>query len=82
MMGSGVFLMTFSRDGHVEKAEVAQSTGYSILDSAALQAFQKWRAIKDPPFLQAKVPVTFTMTRVVDAGRWRLGQPELVGRRR
>jgi TonB family protein len=81
MMGSGVFLVTFSRDGHVEKAEVLQSTGYSILDSAALQAFQKWRAIKNPPFLQAKVPVTFTMTRVVDAGRWRLGQPELVGRR-
>jgi TonB family protein len=81
MMGSGVFLMTFNRDGHVEKAEVLQSTGYSILDSSALQAFQRWRAINNPPFLQAKIPVTFTMSRVVDAGRWRLGQPELVGRR-
>lgn len=82
LMGSGVFLMTFNRDGHVEKAEVSQSTGSSILDSAALEAFRKWRAINNPPFLQAKIPVTFTMTRVVDAGRWRLGQPELVGRRR
>jgi TonB family protein len=81
MMGSGVFLLTFSHDGRVEKVEVAQSTGYQLLDSSALQAFQKWRAINNPPFLQTKVPVTFTMSRVVDAGRWRLGQPELVGRR-
>jgi TonB family protein len=81
MTGSGVFLLTFNLDGHAEKAEVLQSTGYTLLDSAALQAFQRWRAIKNPPFLQAKVPVTFTMGRVVDAGRWRLGQPELVGRR-
>jgi TonB family protein len=81
MMGSGVFLMTFNPDGHVENVEVLQSTGYPLLDSAALQAFQKWRAIKNPPFLQAKVPVTFTMSRVVDAGRWQLGQPELVGTR-
>lgn len=81
MIGSGVFLITFRPDGHAEKAEILQSTGYSLLDSSALQAFQKWRAINNPPFLQAKVPVTFTMSRVVDAGRWRLGQPELVGRR-
>lgn len=81
MTGSGVFLLTFNLDGHAEKAEILQSTGYTLLDSAALQAFQRWRAIKNPPFLQAKVPVTFTMGRVVDAGRWRLGQPELVGRR-
>jgi TonB family protein len=85
MTGSGVFLLTFNLDGHAEKAEVLQSTGYTLLDSAALQAFQRWRAIKNPTFLQAKVPVTFTMTgasgRPIDAGRWRLGQPELVGRR-
>jgi TonB family protein len=79
--GSGVFVLNFSHDGRVENVEVGQSTGSPILDSSAQQAFQKWRAINNPPFLQAKVPVTFTMSRVVDAGRWRLGQPELVGRR-
>jgi TonB family protein len=78
MMGSGLFLITFNREGHVEKVEVVQSTGYSILDSAVLMAFQRWRAVANSPFLQAKVPVTFTLTRAIDAGRWRLGQPELV----
>jgi TonB family protein len=81
-MGSGLFLISFDRDGRVKNVQVLQSTGYSILDSAVLTAFQKWQAIANPPFLQAKVPVTFTMTRVIDAGRWRLGQPELVGTRR
>jgi TonB family protein len=82
MMGSGLFLITFNREGRVEKVEVVQSTGYSILDTAVLMAFQRWRAVPNSPFLQAKVPVTFTLTRAIDAGRWRLGQPELVRTRR
>ncbi len=81
MMGSGIFLITFNCEGRAEKVEVLQSTGYSILDSAVLMAFQRWRAVANSPFPQAKVPVTFTLTQTVDAGRWRLGQPELVGRR-
>ncbi len=76
MMGSGLFLITFNREGRSEKVEVLQSTGYSILDSAVLMAFQRWKAVPNSPFLQAKVPVTFTLTRAIDAGRWRLGQPE------
>jgi TonB family protein len=79
MMGSGIFLITFNREGRAEKVQVLQSTGYSMLDSAVLMAFQRWKAVPNSPFPQAKVPVTFTMTRAIDAGRWRLGQPELVG---
>jgi TonB family protein len=82
MMGSGLFLITFNREGRVEKVEVVQSTGYSILDTAVLMAFQRWRAVPNSPFLQAKVPVTFTLTRAIDTRRWRLGQPELVRTRR
>jgi TonB family protein len=81
MMGSGLFLINFSSDGHVENVQTLQSTGYAILDSAVLQAFQKWRARANPPFLQAKVPVTFLIGRAIDAGSWRLGQPQLVGAR-
>jgi TonB family protein len=80
--GSGVFLLTFNNTGHIENVQVAQSTGYSILDSSVLTAFQRWRVTPNPPFLQAKVPVTFSMGGRVDAGSWRLGQPELVGTRR
>lgn len=80
--GSGVYLLTFNKDGHVENVQVAQSTGYEILDSSVIQAFQKWRATPNPPFLQAKVPVVFSMIGRIDAGSWRLGQPELVGTRR
>lgn len=82
MIGSGYYLLTFNHGGRVESVQVLQSAGYAILDSAVQNAFIKWRAIPNPPFLQAKVPVTFTMTRIIDAGRWRLGQPELVGTRR
>jgi TonB family protein len=85
MMGRGLFLITFNSEGRAEKVDVLQTTGHSILDSAVLEAFQRWRAIANSPFPKAKVPVTFTLTgasgRPVDAGRWRLGQPELVGRR-
>ena len=85
MMGRGVFLITFNGEGRAEKVEVLQTTGHSILDSAVLQAFQRWRAIANSPFPKAKVPVTFMLTgasgQPIDAGRWRLGQPELVGRR-
>ena len=79
--GSGVFLLTFNNDGHVESVQAAQSTGSEILDSAVITAFQKWRARPNPPFLQAKIPVTFTLTGRIDAGSWRLGQPQLVGTR-
>lgn len=80
--GSGLFLLTFNNDGHVENVQVAQSTGCEILDSSVLKAFQRWRATPNPPFLQAKVPVVFTMSGKIDAGSWRLGLPELVGTRR
>lgn len=79
--GSGVYLLTFNNDGHVEDVQVAQSTGSAILDSSVLRAFQRWRARPNPPFSQAKVPVTFSMSGRVNAGSWRLGQPELVGTR-
>lgn len=79
--GSGVYLLTFNNDGHVENVQIAQSTGHEILDSSVIQAFQKWRATPNPPFLQAKVPVVFSMSGRIDAGSWRLGQPELVGTR-
>ena len=80
--GWGLYLLTFKPDGAVESVQVLQSTGYAILDSSVQTAFIKWRAIPNPPFLQAKVPVTFTMNgRAIAPTRWRLGQPELVGTR-
>jgi TonB family protein len=79
--GSGVYVLTFDNDGHVKNVQVAQTTGSAILDSSVIQAFQRWRAKPNPPSAQAKIPVTFSMSGRVDAGSWRLGQPELVGTR-
>lgn len=82
MTGWGLYLLTFKPDGAVESVQVLQSTGYAILDSAVQIAFIRWHAIPNSPFLQAKVPVTFTMSRrAIEPSRWRLGQPELVGTR-
>ncbi len=82
MTGSGLYMITFSPDGHAEKVEILQTTGSALLDSSVVQAFQRWRAVANAPFSQAKIPVTFLMGRAVSAGNWRMGQPELIGARR
>jgi len=45
MEGTVMLKVFVSRDGSAIKIEVAQSSGYEILDSAALQAVRNWRFI-------------------------------------
>jgi len=44
MKGDGVFILRVQiRTGLVKDVQVAQSTGWSILDSAAIRALKQWR---------------------------------------
>jgi TonB family protein len=59
LSGSGVILVHVRRDGTVERAEVARSSGHKILDDAALAAFSQWEFLPGR-FSIAKIPFTFT----------------------
>lgn len=61
--GSGVCVLTVDvASGSVTDAEMTQSTGTPILDSATTSAFRRWRfrANSVPP--KVRVPITYTMT--------------------
>ena len=58
--GSGVFVVHVRPDGTVSSIEIAQSTGYSILDQAGIEAFRQWR-FRRGIVKQVKINLTWTM---------------------
>jgi hypothetical protein len=44
----------------VKKAEMATSTGYELLDNAALNAFRRWQ-FKPRTVAKVRIPIRFTM---------------------
>jgi len=62
LTGSGVCVVTVDpATGNVTNAEMAQSTGSSVLDNSALSTFRTWR-FKPGALSKAKIPITFTLT--------------------
>ena len=54
-------------DGTVDRAEIDQSSGYRLLDQAALRVVRRWRFAVDAPRLPAqgavvRVPITFKLS--------------------
>jgi TonB family protein len=61
--GSGLYRLTVDlATGSVTKVRVIQSTGYSLLDQAAIASFQRWRW-KPGEWREVDMPVTFTFAR-------------------
>jgi TonB family protein len=58
--GNGMFLLRLRPDGTTKSVEVLSSTGWTILDRAAIAAFRQWRFKPGPGVHQVKVPATFT----------------------
>jgi len=60
LSGKGVVLMTIDpKTGTVAGVRMLQSTGNSMLDGAALDAYSKWR-FKPGSIPQVKMPIEFT----------------------
>jgi protein TonB len=60
--GSGVCVVDVDPgSGSVTSAEMTQSIGSPILDSAALSAFRQWR-FRPGTVSKVRIPITFTMT--------------------
>jgi TonB family protein len=58
--GSGSYRLNIKPDGTVSSVTVLKSTGYILLDQAAIHAFRQWRF--RPGALHAlKIPINFTM---------------------
>jgi TonB family protein len=59
--GTGVaILMVDPNTGLVTNAEMATSTGYRLLDNAALNAFRRWQ-FKPGRVSKVRIPIRFTM---------------------
>jgi len=59
--GAGVaIVMVDPNTGLVTNAEMATSTGYQLLDSAALNAFRRWQ-FKPGTVAMVRIPIRFTM---------------------
>lgn len=56
--GIGIFVLYVRPDGAVSSVEVAQSTGYSILDQSRIEAFRQWR-FRPGIVKSVKIPVTW-----------------------
>ncbi len=59
--GSGMFVLHLDqRKGTVQSITVEKSTGFAVLDSAAIDCLKRWRFIKDVDVPMVRVPFTFT----------------------
>ena len=59
--GRGMALLEIdSRTGTVTSARMVQSTGWGILDNAALKALRQWR-FKPGAVRKARIPINFTL---------------------
>ena len=60
LRGSGIFECNLRPDGTVISVTVVKTTGYDILDQAAISAFQQWR-FKPGASKTVRIPVNFKM---------------------
>lgn len=61
--GAGVYAMQVLPDGTVASVEVIKSSGYTILDQAAISALRKWRFRPRSSGRVVKTPINFTLSR-------------------
>jgi protein TonB len=64
--GTVVIDILISESGRVQEARIEKTSGYNVLDNAALGAVRNWRIAPrdqaDPPSLKFRVPVIFKLT--------------------
>jgi TonB family protein len=59
--GDGMFLLHLDqKKGTVRSVSVEKSTGYRLLDNAAIDSLKRWKFIRNIDVPMVKVPFTFT----------------------
>jgi protein TonB len=61
LSGTGVYELQVEETGEVSSVTVISSTGYPILDSAAIKTLKQWRFRPHTTLVRVKVPITFSM---------------------
>ena len=61
LQGEALVLLILDRDGHVTAARIEQSSGFRILDEAALQAVRALRSLPADAPRETLLPVSFRL---------------------
>jgi TonB family protein len=61
MEGRGIFAMHIRPNGTVASVEIVKSTGYAVLDGAAISALRQWRFHPKPFKRVVTTPMSFTI---------------------
>ena len=61
LVGSGVYQAKVDEYGDVDSVTIITSTGYPILDNAAVKALKKWRFRAHTGLTRIKVPIKFSI---------------------
>jgi TonB family protein len=78
LAGKGVVLVTIDKEtGKVTGAQMLQSTGNTLLDGAALQAYSQWR-FQPGTASQVKIPIEFASRPKPPATKRTLSQPAIL----
>ena len=65
--GSGIFVLHVDRRrGTVKFVTIERSTGYKLLDNAAINSLKRWRFVPNIVAPIVKVPFTFTATGIIE----------------
>ena len=61
--GEGLFTCRIdAKTGHVTSVSIAKSTGFAILDSAAINGLKRWR-FRPNTCIEVRIPVNYTTTK-------------------
>jgi TonB family protein len=78
LAGKGIVLVTIDKEtGKVTGAQMLQSTGSTLLDGAALQAYSQWR-FQPGTASQVKIPIEFASRPKPPVAKRTLSQPAIL----
>jgi TonB family protein len=76
LVGRGLFELHINVDGRVQFVRVTRSTGHSLLDEAAINAFRNWR-FRPRSIKVVRVPIEYTFNPAAKSGLWGRGVDDL-----
>jgi TonB family protein len=59
LTGNGAFALHIRADGTVERIDTLKSIGHSLLDHAAIAAFQRWRFYRQNTARVLRIPIRY-----------------------